>query len=374
MHPSPFRRSSPIIFHPHHHHHCASIPISTVIPNHLPPPSSSSPSLSIHPHFKGPDLPSTVIPHHRRRYHHHRHYHHHRRYASIPFQRSSPIIIITDVIHPSPFQRPRSPLNGHLPFPTAIIFHHIIIIITTIAIHPSFQRSRSSQNVHLPTLSSSSFKKSRPIKIEMGDRERHVFHVLEINLISAQDLKPPSKSAAAGRMRAYAVVWVDPGAKFRTQTDVAGGKSPTWNEKFLFRVPAAFLAADSASAVHVEIYVAGRIVDSQVGAVRFLVGNQRLLTRPIGESTFAAVGIRRPSGRFRGVLNVGSALLPGCHVSAAAQRALARTGGYRMLFPRPIKEPANKPNKEEEKWAGPNSGVDLCGLAFYKRSAGPTSR
>ncbi|CAA6671585.1 unnamed protein product [Spirodela intermedia] len=213
-----------------------------------------------------------------------------------------------------------------------------------------------------------------------GRSPQVVFHVLEITLISAQDLKPPSNSAMAAsqpRMKTYAVVW-----------------NPTWNEKFLFRVPAGFLIGDSPSAVHVEIYAVGRLVDSLVGAVRFLVGNERLLSRPLGEPSFAAVGIRRPSGRFRGVLNIGSAILPVRHVSTVAEEAIARSGGdatgYRVLMgdglkirrPPPVVLPPppralRERNKGREQGPGAagkgkrengKGGGGLCGLGFQRRN------
>ncbi|MQL84974.1 hypothetical protein Taro_017476 [Colocasia esculenta] len=166
-----------------------------------------------------------------------------------------------------------------------------------------------------------------------------VFHLLEITLISAQDLKPPSSASVAAnirRLKTYAIVWVDPSTKLHTLVDRVGGENPTWNEKFLFRVPAGFLANDSSSAVHIEIYAVGLLVDSLVGTVDFLVGNQRLLSKPLGHPSFAAVGIRRPSGRFLGVLNVGTALLPLHRVSSLAADVLLSSRvdaiGYRALM------------------------------------------
>ncbi|XP_017698612.1 uncharacterized protein LOC103708363 [Phoenix dactylifera] len=134
------------------------------------------------------------------------------------------------------------------------------------------------------------------------------YHFLEINLICAQGLKPP---AGFRRAQAYAVAWVDPAFKLRTRVDRTGGENPTWNDKFIFHVPAGFLADDSSSAVSVEIYAtAGWILtDSLLGTVRLLVGNLRLLSRRDGCPVFDAVGIRRPSGRLHGVLNVGAMLL-----------------------------------------------------------------
>ncbi|KAI4328861.1 hypothetical protein L6164_021184 [Bauhinia variegata] len=94
--------------------------------------------------------------------------------------------------------------------------------------------------------------------------------VLEINLISAQGLKPQSFNLR--RMQTYAVTWVDQHTKLRTQVDKLGGENPTWNDKFLFRVTSKFLASET-SAVSVAIYSVGCFKDHLIGTVRFLISN-----------------------------------------------------------------------------------------------------
>ncbi|KAL5571532.1 hypothetical protein UlMin_021129 [Ulmus minor] len=129
-------------------------------------------------------------------------------------------------------------------------------------------------------------------------------HVLEINLISAQGLKPPSGNLR--RMQTYALAWVDPSTKLRTEIDHVGGENPTWNDRFLFRVTSEFLSRDT-SGVDVEIYAVGCIRDSLIGTVRFLIGN--FLDVNSKTPSFTALQIRRPSGRFHGVLNIGAMLM-----------------------------------------------------------------
>ncbi|KAL7002433.1 hypothetical protein U1Q18_003586 [Sarracenia purpurea var. burkii] len=137
-------------------------------------------------------------------------------------------------------------------------------------------------------------------------------HMLEINLISAQGLKTPS--ANLRRLQTYAIAWVDPSAKLRTRVDRIGGVNPTWNEKFLFRVIPDFLSCDT-SAVSVEIYAIGYIKDPLVGTVRFLLSSC-ISTASIGTPNFTAVQIRRPSGRFHGVLNIAATVVNGLDITA----------------------------------------------------------
>ncbi|XP_071707802.1 uncharacterized protein [Rutidosis leptorrhynchoides] len=130
--------------------------------------------------------------------------------------------------------------------------------------------------------------------------------ILEINLISAQDLKIPP-STKMRRVHTYAIAWVDPTAKLRSHLDTVGGENPTWNEKFIFRVSPHFIYGDT-SAVQFEIYACGYIRDYLIGNVRFLLSSSSLTSSKtgavIGTPAFSAVHIRRPSGRVHGVLNI----------------------------------------------------------------------
>ncbi|KAG9160248.1 hypothetical protein Leryth_027275 [Lithospermum erythrorhizon] len=132
--------------------------------------------------------------------------------------------------------------------------------------------------------------------------------ILEINLISAQGLKPPSTHI--GRFQTYAVLWVDSSEKLRTRVDNLGGGNPTWNDKFLFRVAPDFISGDT-SGVSVDIFSVGHFRDSLVGSVRFLLGNclgkDSVVNGVKGTPAFTAVLIQRQSGRFEGVLNVAMA-------------------------------------------------------------------
>ncbi|KAJ7962503.1 Calcium-dependent lipid-binding domain-containing protein [Quillaja saponaria] len=140
--------------------------------------------------------------------------------------------------------------------------------------------------------------------------------VLEINLISAQGLKVPS--ANLRRMQTHALIWVDSSTKLRTRIDRFGGENPIWNDKFLFRVTPEFLSSEI-SGVSVEIYAAGCIRDHLIGTVRFLTSNLlSSISAGASESTpaFTAFQIRRPSGRFYGVMNISAMLLDGSDLPA----------------------------------------------------------
>ncbi|KAL4637653.1 hypothetical protein ACB092_03G092600 [Castanea dentata] len=122
-------------------------------------------------------------------------------------------------------------------------------------------------------------------------------HLLEINLVSAQDLEPVSKV-----MNTYAVTWLNP----------EHYTNPTWNEKFLFRVDNEFLNSNT-SAIMVEIHASSWLRDILIGTFRVLVNNLLLpqATSRKGKSRMRIVPlqVRRLSSCPQGILNVGVTLL-----------------------------------------------------------------
>ncbi|ERN04576.1 uncharacterized protein LOC18432737 [Amborella trichopoda] len=128
------------------------------------------------------------------------------------------------------------------------------------------------------------------------------YQLLEVNLISAQDLKPIIHSNKT--IHTYAVAWVDPRKKLRTRVDTLGRENPTWNDKFIFTVDQSFLSGES-SAISIEIFYVRYLRDVLAGTVRALVAD----LMKGGGLSFAALQVRRPSGRFHGVLNLGLIVL-----------------------------------------------------------------
>ncbi|XP_068664346.1 uncharacterized protein [Aristolochia californica] len=160
-----------------------------------------------------------------------------------------------------------------------------------------------------------------------------IFHLLEINVISAQDLHE-----VGSRMHTYSVAWVHPGRKLSTRVDPNGHTNPTWNDKFVFRVDDNFLRSYT-SAIMIEIYCLRLFRDSHVGTVRILLSNL-LPLQTFSTATprhiptrFVALQVRRPSGRPQGILNVGVAVLDGSLRSMPLYSQLnASALGYRDLM------------------------------------------
>lgn len=128
------------------------------------------------------------------------------------------------------------------------------------------------------------------------------FHLLEISLISAQDLAPVYRS-----MSTYAVAWLHPNRKLTTRIDHKGHTNPTWNEKFSFRITDEFLYSDE-STITVHIYTVAWFRDVLVGSVTVLVNDLVLSsaqTQTNSSVRFVALQIRRPNGTPQGILNMG---------------------------------------------------------------------
>ncbi|KAL6501184.1 hypothetical protein OROHE_025047 [Orobanche hederae] len=140
------------------------------------------------------------------------------------------------------------------------------------------------------------------------------FKLLEINVISAQDLPPVSKM-----LRTFAVAYVRPDNKLTTRIDHQGHTNPTWNYKIAFHVDDKFLKNES-SVVTIEIYNLAWLRDLPIGTARLVINSlsPNLLRNP----GFRRVSIRicRPSGHLQGILNLGVQLvenyvIPGCGIS-----------------------------------------------------------
>ncbi|GMI64152.1 hypothetical protein like AT1G04540 [Hibiscus trionum] len=162
------------------------------------------------------------------------------------------------------------------------------------------------------------------------------FHLLELNIISAQDLKPVCRR----KMRTYAVAWVHSKRKLSTRIDTQGHTDPTWNDKFVFRVDDEFLNSET-STLMIEIYAVHWFRDVHVGSVRVIVKN---LIPPVSPSrgrhqelqlgmSFVAFQVWRPSGRPQGILNIGVALLDNSMRSMPLYFQIGSSAvGYRHLM------------------------------------------
>ncbi|XP_047165121.1 uncharacterized protein LOC124834466 [Vigna umbellata] len=183
------------------------------------------------------------------------------------------------------------------------------------------------------------------------------FQLLEVNIISAQDLAPVAKS-----IKAYAVAWLDPERKLTTQIDPDGHNNPTWNEKFVFRIDEEFLY-DQDSVVMIEIYASAWLRDILIGTVGVLVSN--LLPRSTNRKSkirFIALQVRRPSGRPQGILNIGVNLVDPTRRSMPMYSELgSSTGDWdtdpKKQKPQPNQTPTNEFNSSN------------CKLLTLQRSA-----
>ncbi|KAG4918350.1 hypothetical protein AAZX31_20G073300 [Glycine max] len=136
------------------------------------------------------------------------------------------------------------------------------------------------------------------------------YQLLELNVISAQDLAPVGRS-----MRTYAIAWIDPDRKLSTRVDSQGGTNPTWNDKFVFRVDEDFLY-DEESVITIDIYALHWFRDIHVGSAQVLSGDLFPPPTQPQKNTYKSTGmqfmglqVQRPSGRPKGILNIGAAII-----------------------------------------------------------------
>ncbi|XP_024022242.1 uncharacterized protein LOC112091849 [Morus notabilis] len=125
------------------------------------------------------------------------------------------------------------------------------------------------------------------------------FQLLEINLVSAYDLKPPRTmfTSRKDHHQIYAVVWIDPKQKLKSRVlDAARFENARSNDKFVFVVDAKTLDSWSAAQLVVEFYCVGRF------------GNDR------------GFDIRRPNGDAKGILHIGITILDGLACDAISDQ------------------------------------------------------
>nr|DAD30640.1 TPA_asm: hypothetical protein HUJ06_009491 [Nelumbo nucifera] len=116
-------------------------------------------------------------------------------------------------------------------------------------------------------------------------------HLLEINLISAQGLKPPLLTSDACGLTLLPGLTPPPSS------------TPMWT--FIFCVSSAFLSIDT-FVVCIDTYAVGYLKDTLIGIIHFLIANCLSSNVP----SFFALQICRPSFvRFHGVLNISAIVI-----------------------------------------------------------------
>ena len=199
---------------------------------------------------------------------------------------------------------------------TFLYFHFQYTYVSLFTFTPCHTQAVFLDSDQEPSISHSFVIRSAPSMRKEERVSSEQDKALEINLISAQNLKPPTSNLR--RMQTYALLWVDPAHKVRTRTDRLGAENPTWNDKFFFKVPPDFLSSET-SAVSIQIFAVGYLRDHLIGTVRFLTSN--FIFSQARTPAFSAVQIRRPSGRFHGVLNIGASVIDGSEFPAMGERS-----------------------------------------------------
>lgn len=153
-----------------------------------------------------------------------------------------------------------------------------------------FQRLKSFPKSNSPVSQFSQFRRR-----EMASR-----YEVEVTITSAKDLK--NVNWRHGRVKPYAVVWVDPKSKCTTRVDDEGDTSPYWDQTLV--VPLNAPIEDST--LYVDVVHAG----SRDEDTKPLIGSARLPLRDVvddvglGETASRKLELKRPSGRPHGKIEV----------------------------------------------------------------------
>ncbi|KAL3837687.1 hypothetical protein ACJIZ3_022278 [Penstemon smallii] len=122
---------------------------------------------------------------------------------------------------------------------------------------------------------------------------------IEVTITSAKDLK--NVNWRSGKLKPYAVVWIDPDKKCSTRVDEQGDTSPYWDEKLT--VP--FNSPIHESTLHIDIVHVGTAEGTKP-----LIGSAKLRLNDVvddvglGNCAELVLDLKRPSGRPQGKLDV----------------------------------------------------------------------
>eukprot|EP01018_Ginkgo_biloba_P026089 Gb_09308 [translate_table: standard] len=86
----------------------------------------------------------------------------------------------------------------------------------------------------------------------------------EVRIISAQDLEDMKRF---GKMRTYAVAYIESDHKAPTNIDEEGGINPSWNQKLVLQADGELLS-QTLAAINVDTYAHGHMRDKLVGTAR----------------------------------------------------------------------------------------------------------
>ncbi|XP_021641332.2 BON1-associated protein 2-like [Hevea brasiliensis] len=133
--------------------------------------------------------------------------------------------------------------------------------------------------------------------------------ILEINLISAQDLDCSRKSSS--KIQTYVVAYIDPDKKLKSRVDRFGHTNPTWNDKVVFAIDSELQLRRPNACLVFEIYKVRRLKkDEKIGVAHVLVEN--LISEDHGDAKCMAFHIRSESDDVPGpILNIGVVRLHG---------------------------------------------------------------
>ncbi|KAL6953654.1 hypothetical protein U1Q18_004612 [Sarracenia purpurea var. burkii] len=123
---------------------------------------------------------------------------------------------------------------------------------------------------------------------------------VEVTVTSAKDLK--NVNWRYGRLKPYAVVWVDPNNKLTTRVDEEGDVFPYWDQKLVIPLNAPI----EDSTLHIDI------VHASAGGsdIKPLIGSARLPLRDVAdeaglsERATRKLDLKRPSGRPHGKVDI----------------------------------------------------------------------
>ncbi|KAH7425381.1 hypothetical protein KP509_11G051300 [Ceratopteris richardii] len=142
------------------------------------------------------------------------------------------------------------------------------------------------------------------------------YRKLDVTVVSAENVK---RASLFGKLRTYAVVWVEKQNRCKTRVDEHGNTNPSWNDSLSFSVPES-LFCHPGSYLHVEIYRARSIFGDKFLSMAS-IPLSGLLQKPDGKEIMM-YELRRRTGKRKGAVRLSVRVGEKTTMSSAGHPAL----------------------------------------------------
>ncbi|KAH7425383.1 hypothetical protein KP509_11G051500 [Ceratopteris richardii] len=183
------------------------------------------------------------------------------------------------------------------------------------------------------------------------------YRKVDVTIVSAENVK---RAPLLGKIRTYAVVWVEKQNRYKTRVDEDGNTNPSWNESLSLSVPES-LFCHPGSYLHVEIYRTGSILGDKFLSMASIPLSE-LLRKPDGKEILM-YELRGRSGKRKGAVRLSMRVGEKTTMSSAGYPAPSAAGLSEVATAYPVDPQKPCQPQEYVVYAQPYSPQEYVGYA-----------